>query len=99
MTIFFATMFVLSVIVNILLVWYVRKLILNLKNGVKGIDDLQELLQEYCNSLVEISNLEQYYGDETITAAAKNTKMVIEACKFYKNSVLDTEQEEAIDKN
>jgi|LakMenE01Jun11ns_1017448.scaffolds.fasta_scaffold9891912_4 hypothetical protein len=98
MTVLFATLFILSLITNILLVWYIQKLVNNLKSGVKNIDELQELLEEYSSSLQEMSNLDEYYGDTTINGAVKNTKMVIEACKFYKNSVLEIEEEVAVDK-
>jgi hypothetical protein len=70
----------------------VRKLIKNLNNGVKGVDDLQELLQEYTVLLEGMLQLDQYYGDDTVNGAVKNTKLVIEACKFYKKSVLDIEE-------
>jgi hypothetical protein len=92
MTVLFATLFVLSAAGNGLLVWYVRKLIKNLNNGVKGVDDLQELLEEYTGLLEGMLQLDQYYGDDTISGAVKNTKLVIEACKFYKKSVLDIDE-------
>lgn len=98
MTIIFAMLFVLSLLVNITLVWYVQKIVGNLRNGVKNIDELQELLEEYSSSLEEMSKLDEYYGDTTISGAVKNTKMVVEACKFYKNSVLEIEEEVKIDK-
>jgi hypothetical protein len=75
------------------LAWYIKKLVNNLKNGIKGVDELQDLLEQYSSSMEEIGKLDQYYGDDTINAAVKNTKIIIEACKYYKNSVLDTEEE------
>lgn len=80
-----------SLTCNIILVWYSRKLVKNLSAGVEGLDDLQQLLDEYASLLSGMAELEQYYGDETVVGAVKNTKMVIEACKFYKKSVLNTE--------
>lgn len=97
MTIIFAMLFALSAAGNAILVWYIRRLIKNLNNGVKGIDDLQALLEEYTGLLEGMVQLDQYYGDDTINGAIKNTKLVIEACKFYKKSVLDIEDEANID--
>jgi hypothetical protein len=77
----------LSVIFNIVLIWYTRKLIKNLNIGIINIDQFQELLNEYAGLLESMLTLDQYYGDDTITSAIKNTKMVIEASKFYKNSI------------
>ena len=99
MTALFIVLFVLSFAGNITLIWYLNKLVANLKNGVKGIDDLQELLEEYNNSLEGMLQLDQYYGDDTMATAVKNTKMIIEACKFYKQSVLDIDNEASIDPN
>jgi predicted PurR-regulated permease PerM len=93
MTVLFATLFVLSIIVNVVLAWYINKLVNNLKNGIKGVDELQELLEQYSSFMEEVGKLDQYYGDDTINAAVKNTKVIIEACKYYKNSVLDIEEE------
>ena len=97
MTIIFAMLFALSAAGNAVLVWYIRRLIRNLNNGVKGIDDLQGLLEEYTGLLEGMVQLDQYYGDDTINGAIKNTKLVIEACKYYKKSVLDIEEEANID--
>jgi hypothetical protein len=88
----------LSVIFNITLIWYTRKLIKNLNIGIINIDQFQELLNEYASLLESMLTLDQFYGDDTITAAVKNTKMVIEASKFYKNSILEIE-DDSIDKS
>ena len=88
----------LSVIFNIVLIWYTRKLIKNLNIGIINIDQFQELLNEYAGLLESMLTLDQYYGDDTITSAIKNTKMVIEASKFYKNSILEIEDDN-IDKS
>lgn len=82
-------LFLVSLSANIVLAWYISKLVKNLTRGIKGVDDLQELLEEYSSLLEGMLQLDQYYGDETINGAVKNTKMVVEACKFYKKSVLD----------
>ena len=95
MTGLFATLLAISLVCNLVLVWYLSKIVNNLKNGVKGVDDLQELLEEYTASLESMLTLDQYYGDDTATAAVKNTKMVVEACKFYKKSVLELDEGEA----
>ena len=83
----------LSIIFNLILIWYTRKLIKNLNIGIINIDQFQDLLNEYAGLLESMLTLDQYYGDDTITAAVKNTKMVIEASKFYKNSILEIEDD------
>jgi hypothetical protein len=84
----------LSLLSNGILVWYTRKLIRNINLGITGVDQFQQLLDEYCKSMEAVYQLEQYYGDTTIETAIKNTKMIVEASKFYKRAVLDVDEEE-----
>jgi hypothetical protein len=83
-----------SVIVNCILFWYTKKLVEKLTYGVKNVDELQNLLDEYANSLSGMLDMETYYGDETMASAVRNTKMVVETCKVYKNSILETKNNE-----
>lgn len=95
---FFLILFLLiSIALNVILYWYVKKVIFNLGVGVKGVDDFQLLLNEYSAGLQQILSLPDYYQNEEITTVVKNTKMVIEACKFYKKAILDTGEEESED--
>jgi len=88
---------ILSLTVNGIFIWYTRKLIKNLNVGIDGVTQFQELLEQYAENLTSMFELEQYYGDETVAAAIKNTKMVIEASKFYKKSIIGEEEETSID--
>jgi hypothetical protein len=83
-----------SIAINIILFWYTRKLIQNLYYGVKNVDELQKLLNEYASLLEPITTMENYYGDPVISSAVANTKLVVEACKGYKNSIIESENEE-----
>jgi len=89
-------LFLVSLITNGILIWYIRKLINNLNSGVRSIDEFQKLLEEYCALMESVNSLDQYYGDDTINAAIKNTKVVIEAAKSYKKMILDEEDEEEL---
>lgn len=77
-----------SLVANIIFFWYIRKLVQKLNYGVSNVDQLQELLDEYCKSLESMLEMEVYYGDDTMNAAVKNTKMVIELCKGYKKTIM-----------
>ena len=94
MSLLLGFLLLLSAAGNVVLVWYVRKLVKNLSVGTKGIDDLQGLLNEYCSLLEGMLQLDQYYGDDTVTGAVNNTKLVIEACKFYKKAIIETDEDE-----
>lgn len=85
-----------SLVANGVLVWYCRKLVKNLWFGINNVDSLQNLLNEYADSMQSLYELEQFYGDETIKTAISNTKMVVEACRVYKETIID-KQEQKID--
>lgn len=94
MTIILGVLLVISVIGNGILIWYTRKLIQNLYYGVKNVDEMQKLLSEYAALLEPLLTLENYYGDPAITSAITNTKLVVDACKAYKNSIIESQDEE-----
>jgi hypothetical protein len=60
--------------------------------GVNNIDQLQSLLDEYSQNLESLYQMEEFYGDEAIKIAISNTRMVVETCKLYKQSILETQE-------
>jgi hypothetical protein len=84
----------LSLICNGILVWYVRKLIKNLNFGVSNVDEFQKMLEEYVETLAAVTEMEKFYADETLTIVGNNTRMVIAACKVYKKSILDSDEDD-----
>jgi hypothetical protein len=83
-----------SIAVNGIFIWYTRKLVQNLYYGVNNVDEMQKLLNEYADLLEPLATLENYYGEPAITSAIANTKLVMEACKTYKNSIIESDNEE-----
>ncbi len=83
-----------SIGVNVVLIWYTRKLIANLNYAFNNVDEMQKLLNEYSDLLQPLATLENYYGEPAITSAIANTKLVIQACKVYKNTILEGNDEE-----
>lgn len=94
-----AILLFLSLAANIILVWYCKKLVKNLWYGVQNVDELQRLLNEYSSSLQSLYELQDYYGDETIKVAIDNTKTIVEACRVYKETILQKQDEDYIEKN
>jgi cell division protein FtsL len=94
MTILLSILLVLSLIGNGIFIWYTRKLVQNLYYGVNNVDEMQKLLNEYADLLEPLATLENYYGEPAITSAIANTKLVMEACKTYKNSIIESDNEE-----
>lgn len=87
----------LSLAGNCILVWYCKKLVKNLWYGVNNVEELHKLLLEYATSLESLYELEQYYGDETIKVAIGNTKLIAEACRVYKDSIIQKQEEKQIE--
>jgi hypothetical protein len=87
-----------SIAINIIFVWYTRKLVQNLYYGVNNVDELQKLLNEYIALLQPLLQMENYYGDPVLASAITNTKIVIDACSVYKNSIIESENEEIQEK-
>lgn len=85
---------ILSVAVNIVLIWYVRKVVQMMAYGIENVEELQKLLNEYAGLLEPVATMENYYGDPAITSAVANTKLVIDACRIYKQTLIRNHDEE-----
>jgi hypothetical protein len=94
MTILLTFLLLLSLAGNAMLIWYTRKLVQNLYYGVNNIDEMQKLLNEYASLLEPIATMENYYGDPAITSAVANTKLVVDACRVYKKTMIEDYDEE-----
>ena len=94
MLILITLLLILSLAGNIILIWYTRKLIQNLYYGVNNIDEMQKLLNEYADLLAPLANLDNFYGEPALSAAIANTKLVIDACRVYKKTIIENYNEE-----
>lgn len=90
MSLILSLLLFISLAINGIFIWYTRKLIQNLYYGVNNIDELQKLLEEYANLLQSLEKMENYYGDPALTSAINNTKIIIQVCKTYKNSIIES---------
>jgi hypothetical protein len=81
---------VLSLALNILLVWYIKKLLNKYWSDIEVRDRFTNLLEQYSVSLQSIYRLEEFYGEETLKKAINETRFVVEACQEYKK-ILETE--------
>lgn len=85
---------VLSLCVNVILTWYVRKLIKNHLINEENIDGFIINLDNYTQYLESVYKLEELYGDETIRKAINETKNFLEVCKGFKGNFTDLPFEE-----
>jgi len=94
MYIILSLLLTLSIAGNVILVWYTRKLIQNMQYGIANIDEMQKLFEEYVSLLQPLATMDNYYGDPAITSAVNNTKLVIDACRVYKKTMIEDYYEE-----
>ena len=74
-------LFLLSLSANIVLIWYVRKLINQFKTAIETVASLNQIVDEYVVHLETVSEMESYYGDVTIENLLKHTKDVVKAVR------------------
>ena len=65
--------FLISLIVNAVMIWYARASIVQLSFVSENIGDLRDTVQAYAGHLKTIYELEMFYGDETLAALMKHT--------------------------
>jgi len=95
MSIFFILLFIGSLSLNVLLIWYILKLLNKLFFIQENLDGLVSLNENFGTHLKELNELEMYYGDETLKSLLKHSKHVIEQIDAYLEilSELDVEQD------
>jgi membrane protein implicated in regulation of membrane protease activity len=89
-------LFLVSLILNGILAWYVRKLINQFKDAISSVSELQSLMDEYLGHIRMISEMETYYGDVTIENLLKHTKDMVDNLKLAGDrfSLLETQEGE-----
>lgn len=82
---------ILSIVGNILALWYIRKLLAKILFVSQNLTDLVDLLTTYRNHLQRLFQLEMYYGDETMQFLIKHTKSLLDVLEDYSDIYLMTE--------
>ena len=94
----------LSILANLLALWYIRKLLAKVLFISQNLTDLVDLLTTYRNHLQRLFQLEMYYGDETMKFLIKHTRSLLDVLEDYSDIYkltepleLDEEDEESYD--
>ena len=74
----------LSVALNIFLIWYARKLLINLAYISETIMDTLDNLSEFSKHLQSVHELETFYGEPVLQDLIKHSKQMVEDVKVYK---------------
>jgi len=91
---------VISVSINALLVWYIRKMLSKLLYVSDSIGSLLVSAKGFSSHLGGLHEMEMYYGDETLGSLIKHSKQIIEDIKEFEdiyiltNDGLEDEEQE-----
>ena len=74
-----------SILINILLVWYIRKMLKQLLFTSHNIGDLQISMDGFTSHLESIYELEMFYGDSTLEGLINHSKEVVKDIKDFED--------------
>lgn len=85
----------LSIVLNVLLVWYVRKVqteyILFVRDNLEALIEMQSEFNEH---LEAVNNMEMYFGDQTLVGLLEHSKFVKEQTAEFLLVLQDLEEVE-----
>tara|TARA_R110000824_G_scaffold145595_1_gene314047 strand:- start:271 stop:690 length:420 start_codon:yes stop_codon:yes gene_type:complete len=84
---------VLSLSLNILLIWFLRGLTSRLVLVSENMSGLLDHLMGYGSDLKSVSEMELYYGDETMQGLVKHTQMMLEVLSDFEEIYALTDDE------
>ena len=85
---------VLSLSLNILLIWFLRGLTSRLVLVSENMSDLVDHLVRYGSNLKSVYDMELYYGDETIKGLVEHTQMILEVLSDFDEIYALTDDDE-----
>jgi len=83
-----------SLLFNVMLVWYSRKMVVDLSDLSQEVEEVIADLDVYHKHVERIYNLETFYGDETLRALLEHSKAVSERVKDFTTLFSQLEDEE-----
>tara|TARA_Y100001970_G_scaffold254152_1_gene329657 strand:+ start:59 stop:358 length:300 start_codon:yes stop_codon:yes gene_type:complete len=97
MSIFLIITFILSLTLNVLLIWYVRKVqvdyILYLRDNL---EEFAYMHNQFTEHIDEVYNMEMYFGDQSLSKLLEHSRFVSEQTQQYLDVLrgLDFEEDE-----
>ena len=98
-TILIVVLLIISVTLNVMLVWYIKRLIQEFKYMSGNVDQTSESLNVFVEHLEKLYELETYYGDETLKRLIEHSKDMLEEIKGFETviSLINKEEPEGLD--
>ena len=90
----------LLVTTNIILIWYVKRLLNIISDTTEGIKDMKEALSAFSEHLQVVYKQETYYGEPTIERLIKHSKILVQEIEqFIKVFLVSSPQIQETDNN
>lgn len=86
------TLFVVSLFVNIVLLFYVRWLLKSVVSINQDMENINVLVSDFSNHLTSVHELEMFYGDETLVSLMNHSRELTEKLKGL-DLILNNEQQ------
>lgn len=86
--------FLFSLSTNILMFWYIKKLLQEFRYITENYDNVNQLLKEFSEHLERVHGLETFYGDETLGSLITHSREIVEEIKDFTRSFATDEWEE-----
>jgi len=88
-----------SIVANVLLVWYIRKLLQKLSFFSEDIIELNESLESFAEHLTGIHTQETYYGDQTLQTLIDHSRLVVDEVAQFKDLYLVGDVEQGLEED
>jgi|10_taG_2_1085330.scaffolds.fasta_scaffold83188_3 hypothetical protein len=88
-----AVLFLVSGLINVVLVWYIVQLLKRFLNFQAQLDGFMDKIQEYAEHVDVVYNMENFMGDPTLANLLQHSKGIAEECDGFKTFYL-TETDE-----
>lgn len=84
MDIFWILLLIFSILLNLILIWYIRELIKRLWSVVSSKKPFLEEVEGYLSHLKNVYEMEMFYGDETLQGLIEHTRYMSNILKQYR---------------
>ena len=82
----------LSIIFNIVFVWYIIQLLKRFLTFQEELDNFSVTLEEYRDHIDIVNGLERFYGDETLGNLLRHSKALVEECQSFQRVLRQEEK-------
>ena len=82
---YIVTFAIISGILNVFFIWYIKNIIRELLYVSRNLSEIQYEIERYKDHLESVSQMDVYYGDETIVSLMTHTKYISEFFEDYED--------------